>query len=713
MEKKIDYITINIKKELEKILWKANKDYILGEGTINNIIKDITTSLRNLFFNDKIKIISLLTSDDENMILDNSNNIVLPLKYKRITGYLILVDMKNELDISLNVFDDFTVLLSSLMEMANSNNKTNFLKGYDYVDDKIIITDLKLYILQNNYSKTNTKNYIYDIFPETKQISTQKNDCKIETNNKSIHVKYIEDNNYEPYYIFKIIDTNNEDTKNKNLIAYLSHELRNPIQAISTGVYIINRTLEDTMNHNKNYRKRSDSPDTLNSLCIDNKISDSSDTYTTIDEKIYNINHETNLLDSDHIYDDYSKKYFFNETKKTYTKSEDEVYETIKLKNYDSDEHPMVSMNRISSDNNLSESYISTSNDSIGEKTSKNKVLKNIIKRIDNSCNNLNIIINDILDLSKIDNNEMMLNIDECNLNDIIETIYEEFEETIDNKGLKLEIIYDSKLPEDICTDETRLYQILSNLISNSIKYSQSGTISLKIVYDENSKIKFIVKDEGIGIKENEMKNLFKTYGRTSDSIYNNKSNGLGLCVCQKLAKLLGGNIEVSSVYNKGSTFVFTHPIKINNSINNNNSKVENIIKPKINISNYRANILIVDDDKNITHLFKLLLKWFNFDNGCDFNIDIANTGNKALDYSNNKSYDLIFMDIDLDGEDGILLCDSIKTNSFMSNHSKIIAITANIKYNINNERMHNFTDFILKPFTDKTIIKCLNNHLI
>ena len=130
---------------------------------------------------------------------------------------------------------------------------------------------------------------------------------------------------------------------------------------------------------------------------------------------------------------------------------------------------------------------------------------------------------------------------------------------------------------------------------------------------------------------------------------------------------------------------------------------------------NIKGDILIIDDDINITSIFKLLLKCINYDNGYDIKIDVAHTGDKALHLTDKKKYSLIYMDIDLDGEDGCIITEYIRNNSKKNKNCTIVAVTANIKsiQNNRNDSFNIFNDILLKPFNNNdiatSIIKYLN----
>jgi signal transduction histidine kinase/CheY-like chemotaxis protein len=492
--------------------------------------------------------------------------------------------------------------------------------------------------------------YLYDIIPQT--ISLISNDSNNFYKNKhiSVEIKNIDNEldicvnsiitSGDIYYIFDI-DKNgkindNDNKKSKNLIAYLSHELRNPIQVISTGIYILSRTIKNIESNNR----------TISNTCI-------------TDKNIPSI-----------------------------------------INNTDSDEK------------DLSDSFLSINSidsiDVINVDTDNMDTFKSVVKRVDYSCKNINIIIDDILDLSKLNNDELVMNIDEHQLLDITNMLYDEYIEEIQKKGLKLHYTTDDNIPEYIYTDDTRIYQILSNLITNAVKYSNTGTIGFNVSYDKNiNSVVFQISDQGKGIRKEELDNLFKTYGRTSNSSSDINSTGLGLCICQKIANMLGGTINVNSEYKRGSTFTFTHPIKLNT------SKIK-IINNIFNNKNIKGSVLIVDDDSNITAMFKLLLKCINYDNGYDIGIDIAHTGNKAIHLTNKKKYNLIFMDIDLDGDDGCVITEFIRSNSTKNKNCHIIAVTANIKA-IQETRQDNFNifdDILLKPFDSNDISQCIIKYL-
>lgn len=597
------------------------------------------TKLFGIKLNDKFY--SLKKYDLENVVL-------IPFVFNdEVNGMMIInhINIPQNEDIN-KVFQTLSNLIGTLFfnlkEVRTEEKHLNpnmtyqlILDVLNNINDELVIVDNQLRIIYLNDQFTNSfkadsVDLLYDIIPETISLMSDGNNffhnkkLKLSSDTDLI-IKSINSQGN----IFHIIKVKrniciNKCGDNKNLVAYLSHELRNPIQAISTGIFIINKSI-----------KQNTKP----------------------------------------------------ELKRTFSNSSNMT------------------------EDNLSDSIISItdqfeidSNNNYGKKS-----IKSVIKRVDNACKNLNIIINDILDLSKIDNDELVLNVESNYLEDIIDTICDEYEEQCKKKNLNFTCKKDNNVPDLIHTDATRLYQILSNLLSNSIKYSKAGTINLEIKYKDKNLI-FIISDQGKGIRKEEIHNLFKTFGFTSNS-YDSYSNGLGLSVCQKIARLLGGNIEVQSEFKKGSTFTFTHPIKLSNSSSNPDLS-ELIENSKMTENRIKANIMIVDDDENITSLFKLLLKWFNFDFGYELIIDTVNCGTKSIQLCDQMKYDIIFMDIDLDGQDGRVVTKEILEKSKYNQNTPIIAVSANIKLNKNSPHCDCFSELILKPFNDKKIKNTLIKYL-
>lgn len=333
---------------------------------------------------------------------------------------------------------------------------------------------------------------------------------------------------------------------------------------------------------------------------------------------------------------------------------------------------------------------------------------------INKSCEDMKKIINDILDLSRLESNDFLIEMEICDVDELLDSLIDEYNGQALSKKIILEKKIGDNVPLSIYTDITRSRQILSNLISNAVKYSSpDGTITIDVTSNSETTptakkhIKFSVVDKGDGINENDVDKLFKTYGQTSLGKKNMSSQGLGLCVSQKIANLLGGKITVKSEVARGSTFSFYHPIKLEPSAN----KYEN----DITVGKLCGSILLVDDNEHNLLLLHTLIEQFIYEYTWGVKIESVNSGEKAVEICKYNKYDIIFMDINMPGITGSTASTLIKSGGF---GGKIIATTGNILSKNENRSMeqnqnyNNFDEVILKPFDDQTVLKILRKFL-
>jgi signal transduction histidine kinase/CheY-like chemotaxis protein len=349
------------------------------------------------------------------------------------------------------------------------------------------------------------------------------------------------------------------------------------------------------------------------------------------------------------------------------------------------------------------------------EELIKNKFDKYLLN-IQKSSDDMKKIINDVLDLGKIDSGEMKIESQNVNIKELIVNTFNKNIDIVNAKKLKLEYLIMNNVPLDFTSDQLRLSQILNNLVSNAIKYSHKGNILIKVIYDEKiNKIKFIIKDEGIGIKQEDKIKLFKQYSQLNhkvDMTIKQNSTGLGLIISQKLVKLMGGVLEVNSEYGKGSEFYFSLPATFMKKISS-----DTLIDLDSNIVPLKGSLLLVEDHLDNLELLKEILENFNDSYGFRLTFDTATSGIGAVQACNkkyveeSKSYDLIFMDINMEHMDGSQACRIIKKRF---GYNKIIALTGNIytHQENNNHKYKCFDDVILKPYNDKKLLKILLNNL-
>ncbi|MGE4462358.1 MAG: response regulator [Arcobacter sp.] len=324
----------------------------------------------------------------------------------------------------------------------------------------------------------------------------------------------------------------------------------------------------------------------------------------------------------------------------------------------------------------------------------------NIIKR---SADHLLNIINEILELSKIEAGKMELSLKNFNLFELIKEIEDIFAFRCENKGLKFKI-ETLNLPKYIKADEQRLRQILINLLGNSLKFTNEGEISLYI-YELNKKLFFEVKDSGIGIDKSNLEKVFKPFEQVKQDNYTQQGTGLGLSITKELVSLMGGNIYLKSQVGVGSEFYFSiNYEKANEEELSKENNAKNIIG--IKNENFTKTILVVDDIKENRDLITLLL------NSYGFKTLEATSGKEALDVFENEKLDLIFMDILMEGMDGLETMQNIRASK-NGKDIPIIALSANVFEEDKKEAIKNgANDFLAKPVEEKEILLILEKYL-
>ena len=325
----------------------------------------------------------------------------------------------------------------------------------------------------------------------------------------------------------------------------------------------------------------------------------------------------------------------------------------------------------------------------------------NIIKK---SGEHLLNIINEILELSKIEAGKIEINPKNFDFFELIKEIEDIFAFRCEAKNLKFEINLSNDLPNFIKTDEQRLRQILINLLGNALKFTNEGQISLYI-YNLNNKLFFEVKDTGIGIDITNQEKIFKPFEQVKLNNYTQQGTGLGLAITKELISLLGGTIYVKSQINKGSEFYF--------SINYEKANMAELTlksqaKEIIGIKKFQdeKTILVVDDIKENRDLIVQLLAFYGF------KTLQANSGLLALKLFEKEKIDLIFMDILMEDLDGLETTKIIRKKQNNSN-IPIIALSANVfEEDIKQAIKAGANDFLPKPVEEKDILSMLKKYL-
>jgi len=341
----------------------------------------------------------------------------------------------------------------------------------------------------------------------------------------------------------------------------------------------------------------------------------------------------------------------------------------------------------------------------IETKLEKNQ--KDYVQTIKKSSETLLTILNDILDLSKIEAGKMEL---VCKPLDILETL-ENLVSLFRQKAIEKNnsLVYEIKegTPSYVKGDQIRLLQILSNLTSNAIKFTSNGQVKIKVsslpINEKNVKIKFEIIDSGIGISKENQEKLFSSFQQLDISTKKSfGGTGLGLVISKELSKKMGGEMGIESEENKGSNFWFTLIAEISDQ---ENLKKNNTEQDEIILTNYfkgvSPNILLVDDNAINRKVASEILKKAN----CK--VTTADSGKSAISiFENNPDFDLILMDIQMPEMDGIETTKILKER-FVEKLPKVVAMTA---YSMQNDK-ENFIekgldDYISKPIRANILIK-------
>ena len=342
--------------------------------------------------------------------------------------------------------------------------------------------------------------------------------------------------------------------------------------------------------------------------------------------------------------------------------------------------------------------------DLLYKNTSLDDLQKEYVNTIHQSSLNLLDILNQILDLSKMEAGKFELSPSNINFKDLIHQNVDLFLATAKSKEGDLAIEYSENLPENIWADYNRLTQVISNLIGNAIKFTYQGkvTVSAKLVSQKTDDLTIMVEiiDTGIGISKKDQSALFNQYSQFHEaSILAGEGSGLGLTICKKLVKLMRGELGVKSELGKGSTFWFTFKAKASNI----KVKSEDKLSTSDENKKYNLHVLLVEDSETNILVSQQILKYL----GCSS--DVAKSGKKALKMFKEDTYDLILMDINLPELNGIETCRLIREN--YKNVPPIIAITSNaLPGDAERFIQKGLDDYITKPFTTATLNIKLKN---
>lgn len=346
------------------------------------------------------------------------------------------------------------------------------------------------------------------------------------------------------------------------------------------------------------------------------------------------------------------------------------------------------------------------------EKKLENNIRKNALD-IKRASNHLLEIINDILDISKIEAGKLELNIMEYDVQNFINCIISIINSNARAKGLTFNYYIDENIPKLLKSDEIRLREIFINILNNAIKYTKEGSVDfyINVINKEKDSVNlsYKVKDTGIGIKEEDMNKIFSKFEQVDKKINSSiEGTGLGLAITKKLVEFMNGEIKVESEYGVGSTFeiILKQEIASHEVMGKFSILKENVEEEAIDFIINNTKILVVDDNFINIRVIQGLLKTYGII------IDYAESGKQSIMMAKNKKYDIIFMDHMMPEMNGIEAMKKIRNiDEFNYKDSLIIALTANAIRGVDNFMIkEGFNYYLSKPIDIRKLEELLLN---
>lgn len=336
--------------------------------------------------------------------------------------------------------------------------------------------------------------------------------------------------------------------------------------------------------------------------------------------------------------------------------------------------------------------------------------LKEDIKNINEAGNILLEIVNNILDITKVEEGKTTINNKPYSLADMINKITHLIEVSLADKPIKFNVKILGSIPNTLMGDEVRVYQILMNILTNAVKYTKEGSITLTIesvIFGNTDTLTFKVADTGIGIKKADNEKLFQKFERLDQEQSDIQGTGLGLTITKKLLDLMGGKISFESVYQKGTTFtiVLEQQIVDKEKVDFNTYKGK-----KVTVDDFfdgsRYNVLLVDDNLLNIKVAEKMLKNYKL------NVTSVKSGLECLNITKRNKFDLILMDHMMPEMDGIQTLHSLQKRAVGFN-TPVVVLTANaIDGSMDMYLKAGFSDYLSKPINQVELDRVLREQL-
>lgn len=333
------------------------------------------------------------------------------------------------------------------------------------------------------------------------------------------------------------------------------------------------------------------------------------------------------------------------------------------------------------------------------------------VKNISRAGDTLLEIVNNILDITKIEEGKTEVKNEPYNLADTIAELKNITEISLAEKPIKFNVEIIGNVPNRLRGDQVKVYQVLMNLLSNAVKYTQKGNITFSIEsinFGSKATLTFKVKDTGIGIKKTDYDKIFQKFERLDQEQKNIQGSGLGLSITKRLVDMMGGKISFESEYQRGTTFTVVLEQEIISKDKISEEDTNKVIKKTVSeyFDGSKYNILLVDDNLlNLKVAEKLLQKY-------RFNITSVTSGLDCINYTKKKKYDLIFLDHMMPEMDGIHTLYNLKKRAEGFN-TPVVVLTANaIEGSKEMYLKEGFCDYLSKPISQVELDRILREQL-
>jgi CheY-like chemotaxis protein/nitrogen-specific signal transduction histidine kinase len=325
---------------------------------------------------------------------------------------------------------------------------------------------------------------------------------------------------------------------------------------------------------------------------------------------------------------------------------------------------------------------------------------KELALMVHHSTKSLNVIVDDILDFSKMEANKIKLENIVIDYNYIVDDVIKLFKEQAAKKEIQLIKEFPKDYPKTLLGDPTRIRQILTNVVSNAVKFTNKGEVKITVEFKPCQNNRFcihtIVKDTGIGMNEAQVDKLFDVFNQadnTTTRLYG--GTGLGASICKKIIELLGGELKVQSKQNEGTTFQFAIPLEFSEKTYLNENTIQ---KPQ---RQYNKTAIVAEDNPINLKLAEKTLATLGIET------IFAVNGQQAVDLAHQKDHDFILMDIQMPVMSGLKACETLIKEGY---EKPIVALTANVlEEDIQSYQAAGMKDCIPKPFKIHKIVEVLD----